>query len=468
MDTGAVLRIRYAAADHNEVRALVEYDSAVLTVRRRHFFKRKVRRVRRGSGDDKDLRLIARVDRNALAVVRFRRRFDFIFILVLVFRNEVSSAVALFNDEFAVFVRLVHDDELLLTVVDLLVRVRRNAVAQRVENEVAVRVGRVDRNRNHLRRIVEDGITLLIDLDARLNRLNRRRLDDLLAVLVDRVDRGAVFVEHDFRLLADVDFRRVDRHGVLNGQRLIRAVLLVELVDEIRVNVSVVRLLGVKRHALRLLRKVFGEIEGYGIAGRVGDFVELTEVGSIVVAVALGFGRVEGRRPAEVDFHRFAERNEAVVRIDDVVEGRNDNRRNFAPLTGVRFVRAEIDDSNLTRRASKVVRSVAVLFLNEVVVADVDRKVVPDETIVFLADEELGTVVDEVLFRSRLIAPVLVRGERVFGVNRRAVRDDGSVLEADDRIVERDLCAAFRLQIDLAVVYDRAIVDVDDRVAQRD
>ena len=157
-------------------------------------------------------------------------------------------------------------------------------------------------------------------------------LIDRLAVFVGLNDLlyVAVFVENRNVLLADVDARRVDRHGVLNGNR-IRRVRFAEAIDKIG------RLDGSRRDAL--LYEVVREIEGYRVAGRVDVLIELAIVGSVVVAV-FSVGRLEGRRPAEVDFHRFAERNPAVVRINDVVERRNDNRRNFAPFASVRFVRA--------------------------------------------------------------------------------------------------------------------------------
>ena len=73
-----------------------------------------------------------------------------------------------------------------------------------------------------------------------------------------------------------------------------------------------------------------------------------------------------------------------VVRIDDVVERGNDNRRDFARELGARFVRAEIDDVRLDTQVLAEIdvlagrRAVDFEFALAVAVRGVDVQIVAD------------------------------------------------------------------------------------------
>ena len=169
MNTGAAVVLLNGAAVHNEVRAFAQNDAALTTARRNNAIERKIRRVRRRSFDRKDARL----------------RVPVLFGIVLK-------------------------------------GVRVDGYAQTFRRVDRFRLGEFSRNP------LADQLAVFVNrrLEFALVQLSAHELERIVGVALrnDDVDRLRLRFRYELvrdGLFAELNLARVDRHGVLNGDRVV-------------------------------------------------------------------------------------------------------------------------------------------------------------------------------------------------------------------------------------------------------
>ena len=382
------------------MRATHGYDRAAETVRA----VRRIVRYRRAIGYQVR-RVDARADVRAIAVDRRA--------------HETHDAVRRANTAAeTAFVRIVRDERvddehrgIEATGQTGSVRIARDDGVVHAQNRAFADIGAAADVRGY-RAIVEGNIGRDRNESVRVEAADRRvvavcNLDILKgyveAFAVDRKDAGRVLgVDDDSNLVLVVDLLAVDRndsgvdrHGVLNRNRAVIGILVsgFDVADVVGVVVNTVIVLS---HILRsdvvavevpvqvefvifarLVLKEVRQIEGNGATGGIAFRVVGARVELILVNIGIRRGGVIVVGEREVDFDRFAQGNPAVVRIDDVVERRYDNRRLLAAHDG-ELIDAEIDVESFDARSIVKIDADAVgvhgpVGGQEILIALVDR-----------------------------------------------------------------------------------------------